>query len=84
MHSTSLIYFISGNFPNQQFLNKAVMPKIDIINCKIEGITEVYPFVLLINKSTIVGNISIFEAFIISQPVLNKDDLCFKKHFNLE
>lgn len=60
------------------------MPKVDIINCKTEGVTEVYPFApSMSNKSTIVGNISVFEDLNIGQLGLDKDDPCFDELLTL-
>lgn len=51
------------------------MPKIDIINCDIESITESYPFApSMANESTTAGNISVFEDLVIGQLGLDKDD----------
>lgn len=60
------------------------MLKVDIINCKTEGITEAYPFAPSIsNKSAIAGSISVFEDFNISQLGLNKDDPHFDELLTL-
>ena len=62
-------------FPNIRFSYNAAMPKIDIINCDTEGVTEAYPFApSMANESTTAGNISVFEDLVIGQLGLDKDD----------
>ena len=49
-------------FLNISFSYNALISKIDIINCQNNEATETYPFVPSIaSKSTIAGNISVFE-----------------------
>lgn len=71
-------------FLSIQFSYSAAMPKVDIINCNTEGVTEAYPFASsMSNESTIAGNISVFENLTIRQMGLDKDDPCFDELLTL-
>lgn len=51
------------------------MPKVDVIDCKTEGLTIAYPFAPVIaSKSTMAGNISMFEDLNINQLGLKKEN----------
>lgn len=58
------------------------MPKVDIIEYKIQNATPAFLFVSAIaNKSTAVENISIFEKLNINQLGLAKNNLYFNELF---
>lgn len=71
-------------FPSIQFSYSAAMPKVDIIDCKTEGVTAAYPFApSMSNESTTAGNISVFENLNIRQLGLDKDDPRFDELLTL-
>lgn len=68
--------FLIG-FPHQTFSYSAVMPKVDIINCKTEGSIIAHLFAPSIASESTTGNIIVFEDMNIVQRGLKKEDPCF-------
>ena len=73
-----------ATFPNYNFDFEAAMPVIDVIDYKTEGTTKAYLFApFMASKSTIAGNISVFEDLNINQIGWDKDDPRFNEHLIL-
>lgn len=75
--------FIAG-FSNQPFTYSAPMPKVNIIHYKTKSSTIAYLFTpTMASKSTIIGNISVFEKLNINQLGLLKENPQFRESFTI-
>lgn len=62
-------------FSKETFFFSTCIPKVDVIDCKTEGLTIACPFALaMASESTTTGNISAFQNLNINQLGLKKED----------
>lgn len=63
-------------FPDQEFKFSPAMPKINIIDCKLEGATSAYAFApSMYSESSTAGNIGVFDDLALKQMGLEKEDI---------
>ena len=64
-----------ATFPSIKLLYSASMPALNCINCRVEGKTKAYAFApFMFSKSSLTGNISVFEDLNIVQMGIDKTD----------
>lgn len=62
-------------FPEEELEYNPFMPAINFINCKKEGANKVFAFApSIFSKSSIVGNMSVFENLNVKQMGIEKTD----------